>query len=237
MNPSLYSLSATMVNQINRVDVLSNNLANVNTTGFKEDRLIEGSFNYYLERANEQKFETTKYSTVINTVPKIDGSFVNETQGAIVESGNELDFALNSSDTFFKIKDKQGNVLLTRDGTFKNLGGFLVTSEGNRVLNNDNEPIAIAEGFEQAISLVKADYNDLYKIGSNNFNYNDKNKLTPVVNLENEIIQGAVEKSNINAVSTMVHLIDAQRRLEQAQKSILGLSEMSEKLLQKIDGR
>jgi len=49
VNPGIYSLSATMVNQLNRVDVLSNNLANVNTYGFKEDNLVEGSFNHYLE--------------------------------------------------------------------------------------------------------------------------------------------------------------------------------------------
>jgi flagellar basal-body rod protein FlgG len=237
MNPSLYSLSATMVNQLNRVDVLSNNLANVNTNGFKEDKLVEGSFNYYLQRAKEDEFETTKYSSVVNTVPKIDGSYVNMEAGTIVETGNQLDFALNSPDTFFKLKDAQGNILLTRDGSFKNQGGFLVTNQGYQVMNNDNEPIAIEEGFEQLLSIVKTEYKNLYKVGNNNYNYNDVNNLTTVNNLENEIIQGAVEKSNINAVTTMVRLIDAQRRLEQAQKGVTGMSEISEKLLQKIDGR
>ena len=237
MNPGLYTLSATMVNQLNRVDTLSNNLANANTTGFKEDNLAEGSFNHYLERAAQKGFETRQYSTIVNTVPKIDGSYTNASAGAIVETNNQLDFALNSPDTFFKIQDKQNNILFTRDGAFKNQDGFLVTSEGNRVLNNDNEPIGIEEGFEQLISIVKADFNDIYKVGSNNYNYNNRNNLTPVVNLENEILQGAIEKSNINTVSTMVQLIDAQRRLEQAQKAITGMSQISEKLLQKIDGR
>jgi flagellar basal-body rod protein FlgG len=50
-------------------------------------------------------------------------------------------------------------------------------------------------------------------------------------------VLGAIEKSNINAVTTMVALIDGQRRLEQAQKAITGISDLSDKLLTKIDGR
>lgn len=237
MNPGIYSLSATMVNQLNRVDVLSNNLANVNTYGFKEDNLVEGSFNHYLEKAQEKKLETTKYSEITNTVPKIDGSFVTQQQGTIVETNNKLDFALNDTNTFFKIKDQQGNILLTRDGSFKNINGLLGTSEGNLILNNENKPITIEEGFEQQISLVKADYNDIYKVGNNNYKYDDKQKIKPVTNLENQIVQGAVEKSNINAVTTMVQLIEAQRRLEQAQKAMTGIDEVNQKLLTKIDGK
>lgn len=237
MNPGIYSLSATMVNQLNRVDVLSNNLANVNTYGFKEDNLVEGSFNHYLEKAQEKKLETTKYSEITNTVPKIDGSFVTQQQGTVVETNNKLDFALNDTNTFFKIKDQQGNILLTRDGSFKNINGLLGTSEGNLILNNENDPITVEEGFEQQISLVKADYNDIYKVGNNNYKYDDKQKIKPVTNLENQIVQGAVEKSNINAVTTMVQLIEAQRRLEQAQKAMTGIDEVNQKLLTKIDGK
>jgi flagellar basal-body rod protein FlgG len=154
-----------------------------------------------------------------------------------VQTGNQLDFALNSPDTFFKIKDNNGNILLTRDGSFKNLNGFLATGNGESVLNNNNQAIAIEEGFEQNISIVQTDYNNIYKIGNNNYKFDNNQVVTPVINLENQIVQGALEKSNINSVSTMVGLIDAQRRLEQAQRAITGLSQMSEKLLQKIDGR
>ena len=237
MNPSLYSLSATMINQLNRVDTLSNNLANVNTTGFKEDNLVEGSFNHYLERAKEKKQETTTYSTIVNTVPKIDGSYVTQESGPIVQTGNDLDFALTGANTFFKIEDKAGNIFLTRDGSFKNLNGFLVTGNGEYVLNNNNQTIAVEEGFEQTISIYKADYKNIYKVGNNNYKFDDNQAVILVNNIDNDLVQGAIEKSNINSVTTMVELIAAQRRLEQAQKAITGLSEMSEKLLQKIDGR
>ena len=56
MNQGTYPLAASMINQINRIDMISNNLANSNTTGFKQEGTSEGSFNYYLQRAEQQGF-------------------------------------------------------------------------------------------------------------------------------------------------------------------------------------
>ncbi len=237
MNQGVYSLSAAMINQLNRVDVISNNLANLNTNGFKEDNLTEGSFNNYLERASKKDFPITKLDTITNTVPKIDGDYIKSEVGSIVETNNQLDFALRSNDTFFKVLDKNGEILLTRDGSFKNLNGLLSTFDGKKVLNNNNQPINVAEGFEAQISVISTTFSNLDKVGNNNFKINDISKTKPVIDNDQHILMGAVEKSNINAVSTMVALIDNQRRLEQAQKAITGIGEMSEKLLTKIEGR
>lgn len=237
MNQGIYSLSAAMINQLNRVDVISNNLANVNTNGFKEDNLVEGSFNYYLERLAKKDVAPTKLDTVNNTVPKIDGNFINGTIGSIVETNNPLDFALTTNDTFFKVRDKNGNTFLTRDGSFKNIGGTLSTFDGKAVLNNNNQPINIAEGFETQIAVVTTSYTNLNKVGNNSYSIADETKLKPIANNDQFMVLGAVEKSNINAVSAMVALIDSQRRLEQEQKAITGISELSDKLLTKIDGR
>ncbi len=54
MTQGLHPLAANMINQLNRVDVISNNLANANTVGFKQDSLVEGSFNNYLEKAERK---------------------------------------------------------------------------------------------------------------------------------------------------------------------------------------
>lgn len=237
MNQGVYSLSAAMINQLNRVDVISNNLANVNTNAFKEDNVVEGSFNHYLERLAEKDLTPTKLDTLNNIVPKIDGNFIKGEIGSIVETNNPLDFALKTNDTFFKVLNKNGDILLTRDGSFKNIGGVLSTFDGKKVLNNTNQPINVVDGFQTQVAVVSTSYDNLGKVGNNNYKISDTTKVKPIIDNDQFMVVGAIEKSNINAVTTMVALIDSQRRLEQAQKAITGIGELSEKLLSKIDGR
>jgi len=234
MNQGVYSLAATMVNQLNRVDVLSNNLANANTNGFKQDNLTQGSFNYYLEKSQNENKETTKLNVVNNTVPKIDGDYISSISGPLVTTANELDFSINQKDVFFKIEGLNKEVLLTKDGSFKNKEGFLVDSQGSFVLNNDNEKINITDGFESQISLVKTSFNNLDKVGNNNYKINNTKKSTDILDNDPYLLQGSIEKSNVNTITTMVSLIDSQRRLEQAQKASVGLDEINQKLIEKL---
>ncbi len=231
-----YPLVASMVNQINRIDVISNNLANVNTVGFKQEGTAEGSFNYYMYRAQRDGFDPTKINEIVNTIPKMDTNYIDQQMGPIVTTGNALDFSLSESDTFFKVQGDNGDILYTRDGSFKNLNGILVDSNGQAVLSNDNEPIALEEeNFQNLISVSRIDYNDLKKYKDNTYKLKEENAFVEVLeNNDRQLMQGSLEKSNVNSVSSMVGLIDAQRRLEQAQKAIQAQSEMNEKLIQKI---
>lgn len=232
-----YPLAASMINQINRIDVISNNLANVNTVGFKQEGTAEGSFNYYMQRAKMDGFNPTKLNEVVNTIPKMDTKYINEELGPIIPTGNALDFSLTQGDTFFKVRDENsGDIVYTRDGSFKNLNGMLVDSNGQAVLSNDNEPIAIEAGvnFEAQIGVVRVSYEDLEKYKDNNFRAKANANIEPIENNDGQFMQGSLEKSNVNSVSSMVALIDAHRRLEQAQKAIQAESEMNEKLIQKI---
>ncbi len=234
MNQGIYSLAATMVNQLNRVDVLSNNLANANTNAFKQNNLVQGSFNHYMTKNLQHNDLREKINEVTNTVPKIDGNFYSDIEGAVEVTGNKLDFSINARDVFFKVQNNNNDIVLTKDGAFKNINGFLVTSEGNNVLNNENEKIIVAEGFENQIALIKSSYNNLSKQGNNNYLINDNNNVQNVLINENYLIQGSVEKSNVNTITTMVALIDSQRRLEQAQKASTGIDEINQKLIDKI---
>ena len=137
MNQGTYPLAASMINQINRLDQISNNLANVNTSGFKQDGLTETTFNYYLQRAQTEDFTPTKISTITNNIPKIDAKYIDSEVGPITSTGNKLDFALEQPDTFFKLQDKNGDIVYTRDGAFKVLDGFLVDSNGNNILKSN----------------------------------------------------------------------------------------------------
>lgn len=234
MNQGTYPLAASMINQINRLDQISNNLANVNTNGFKQEGLTETTFNYYLERASNEGFTPTKINEVTNNIPKIDSKFINGELGPIAPTGNNLDFALTQPDTFFKLQDKNGDIVFTRDGSFKILDGFLVDSNGNNILNGDNEPIVAEGNFKEQIGIAQTPYTNLEKLGNNNYKLKNEDELLLFENSDGLIIQGSLEKSNVNSVTTMVQLIDAHRRFEQSQKAVSTIDEINGKLIEKI---
>ena len=229
-----YSLPASMINQLNRVDLISNNLANSNTNGFKQEGLSEGSFNNYLQKAQAQNFDPKNSSTVINTIPKIDIKYINGKQGPIKPTENEFDFALKHRDTFFKVLDENGEMKLTRDGAFNNINNFLVNGSGHKVLDANDEPIVAADGFEDFVGVVRADYTNLEKVGNNNYRIIDNEEVVHYEQNDEYIKQGAIERSNVNSVQTMVSLIDAHRRMAQAQKAITTIGELSTTAIEKL---
>lgn len=234
MNQGTYPLAAAMVNQLNRVDMISNNLANANTVGFKQEGMTEGSFNNYLNRAQQEGFTPTKINTITNTIPKLDGKYINEEIGPIVETGDALDFALKDSNSFFKVMNEGGQVEYTRDGSFKIMDNFLVDSKGRNILDNNNEPIVAEDDYINQISVVKIDFKDLEKVGYNNYKTKPGAQVEQLELNDGEMMQGALEKSNINTVSTMVALIDANRRFQQTQKGISAIDEMNTNVIDKI---
>jgi len=236
MTQGIHQLAANMVNQLNRVDVVSNNLANANTVGFKEDNLVEGSFNNYLEKAQEESKETLKLSEIMNTIPKIDGDFMNQDMGSVRKTGNKLDFALSQENAFFKVENQNGEVELTRDGRFKVIENRLVTQNGYNVLDNANNAIIVGndDAFTANISIVTTDFKNLDKIGNNNYKINDANSLTAIANNQGYVLQGAIEQSNVNSIKSMVSLIEAQRKFEQAQKAVTGINDIDKKVIDSI---
>jgi len=234
MNQGTYPLAASMINQFNRLDQISNNLANVNTNGFKQDGLTETTFNHYLQRAQNEGFTPSKINTVTNNIPKIDAKFIDGEVGPIATTGNKLDFALEQADTFFKLQDSNGDIVYTRDGAFKNSDGFLVDSNGNNILNTDNAPIEIDDDVRAQIGVTQIPFSNLEKVGNNSFKLIDENEIALFDNNDGLIIEGAIEKSNVNSVTAMVELIDAHRRFDQSQKAIKTIDEINGTVIEKI---
>ena len=235
MNQGTYPLAATMVNQLNRVDVLSNNLANANTNGFKQDNLSEGSFNHYLQKAQDKNQDINKLNQITNTIPKIDTKYVTQAQGSIVPTNNKLDFAIKDENVFFKVQNpKTKELLLTKDGSFNILNGQLVTKSGFNVLDMDNNPIIAEDDFAQQIAVVKTNFNNLDKQGSNNYSIKSINNVENLIGNEDTVLQASLEKSNVNSIVTMVGLIESQRRFEQAQKAMTAIDELNQKVIDKI---
>lgn len=235
MNSATYPLAAGMINQINRLDIISNNLANANTTGFKQVGLSEGSFNNYLQKAQENNSVINKESLVSNTIPKIDEQYISSAVGPIQTTGNALDFALQGQETFFKVQKEDGEIMFTRDGSFKTSNNnLLVDSNGNHVLNNDNEPITTEGNFISQIAVVKTNFQNLDKFGDNYYRDINENQIETLEDNDGFLIQGALEKSNVNTVSTMIGLIEANKSFAQYQKAISGIDEMNRKLIEKL---
>jgi flagellar basal-body rod protein FlgG len=190
--------------------------------------------NYYLQRVQEQNTTPTKINIVTNNIPKIDSKFIDSQMGPIVTTGNTLDFALSNPDTFFKIQNTNGDIVYTRDGAFKNLDNFLVDSNGNNVLNANNEPITIDEETAFQIGVTKIPYTNLEKVGDNTYKVINPNEIQVFENNDSLIVQGAIEKSNVNSVSAMVELIDAHRRFDQSERAVKSIDDLNASVIDKI---
>ena len=235
MTQGIHQLTASMVNQLNRVDVISNNLANANTVGFKEENLAEGTFNRYLKQQEKKDEVVLKESLMMDTIPKIDQKYTSETAGSIKQTGNNLDFALKSKDMFFKVKNEQGNIEYTRDGSFKVIDGNLVTQNNYAVLDTNNNVIDTNNpNFANQISIIQTDFKNLEKIGNNNYKSIDNDNILVISDAKEYMIQGALENSNVNTIRTMVGLIEAQRKFDQSQKAITGIDQINSKVIQSI---
>lgn len=153
MNYGLYlSASAVMVHS-HRQDVLSNNLANVNTPGFKPqfadvqqrpaERIEEGLFDPDISQAMLERLGGGVFAAAHT---------INFEPGSLIETGRPLDLALTEKDAFFAVQNTnprtgEAEVMLTRDGRFSiNNAGELVTQAGHRVLNAQDNPIRVPEG-------------------------------------------------------------------------------------------
>jgi len=139
----LYVATSGLVAQESRVNTISNNLANINTTGFKRDRPV---FSMYMpgdKRWPQSIIKSTVYNKSINSVVKLDDIYSDFSSGSLRETENKLDVALKNKDAFFAVETSFG-IRFTRDGHFSlNSDGELVTKDGFHVLSSDyqNDPV------------------------------------------------------------------------------------------------
>ncbi len=144
MQTGYYAAAAGMVTQFNRLDNIANNLANVNTLGFKEDNLVIGDFMRVfqekrdeLPNANQTKESAKFINRTMTRAPQIVDAYTNHSIGNLQRTSNSLDFALSKEGLFFAVKTPQG-IRLTRDGSFStNDEGKLVTKQGYEVLSEN----------------------------------------------------------------------------------------------------
>ena len=234
-----YDAAGGMVTQFNRLNVVSNNLANVNTPGFKQDNIIIGDYErIFNEKRDVLPIENNTQKAAqflnrnLNKVPIISSEYTNFSIGNLQRTSNPLDIALKQKDSFFVI-DSNGEKL-TRAGNFNlDNNGFLINKEGFKVLDVKNKPIQIplnakhitidknanvyVDGQKTATLKILSFTNlkTLKKIGDNMWQFNPNNAKTIT---KNTTLQGFLEKSNVNPIKEMTELISTNRLVEQYQK-------------------
>ena len=224
-NALLVGLSRQMVLE-RQLDVISNNIANVNTNGFKADRSL---FEEYLTSgAHEDNFKGKDRSV---SYVQDRGTFRDFSQGAVQQTGNPLDVAIQGAGML--VVQAPGGERYTRDGNLQiNSQGQLVTAGGNPVLGNsgpivfqptDHDIVISADGtitvqegaartdsirgklrlvsFTDAQKLVKQG-NDLYSAGQG---------VAAQPDTTSRVRQGFIEKSNVNSVHEMSRMIEINR--------------------------
>jgi flagellar basal-body rod protein FlgG len=235
-----YGATGAMVTQFNRLNVISNNLANVNTDGFKQDDIIIGSYERIfsekreiLPLENNTKQAAKFINRALNKVPQVVEEYTNFSIGNMLKTSNPLDVALKKQNSFFVIETNTGEKI-TRAGNF-NLDneGYLVTKEGYKVLDIKNKPIKIPPNVsnitidknanifvnnEQLATLKIVsidDLNTIKKVGNKMWDFVPGSEK---IDTTNTTIQGFLEKSNVNVVKEMTELIETNRLVEQYQK-------------------
>jgi len=150
MQNGYYATTGAMVTQFNRLDVISNNLANINTTAFKRDDVVVGDFKRIYQDYQEElpvKNNTKEAAKFLNAsvarIPQVNEQYIEFNQGGLKQTGNEFDLALKRKDVFFMVETPTG-FALTKDGSFMlNDKGVLSTKDGYPVLSNTKRPIKL----------------------------------------------------------------------------------------------
>ena len=269
MQTGYYSSAAGMVTQFNRLDTIANNLANVNTAGFKEENLIVGDFMRLYKEARDElpnQNQTKEGAEFINRTmtraPQIVDAYTDFSLGTMQKTSNNMDFALSKEGLFFAVKTPQG-VRLTRDGSFAvSDEGKLITKQGYEVLADDYYQTGNTISINEQDSVIEVDKNGqlytnlpnsskltansklfiaqpdnaalLKKEGDNLYAYADESEFK-VVQQSGAVIQGFVEKSNVNAVSMMTQLIETNRLVGMYQKAMdTQMNDMNRDAIEKL---
>lgn len=250
MRSSIFSALFGAMSNEHRIDISANNLANVNTTGFKRDNCaFQDTFqrfahDYVVDAKPFIRDKNMLPEPKIMARPRLSDEVIDMGQGAFQKTGNPLDLAVRG-DGFFKVQ-KDGGEFLTRNGVFTlSPEGILITEQGYPVMANggqvaipprsdvtiDAEGVIRADGAEIAqLDFVQpANTKELKKNGENLFVLEGEE-----VPAEGEIVQGYIEKSNVEVVNEMVAMIECQRSFEMYQKMISTTDQLDQKLIQTV---
>ena len=239
LTQAMYAATIGATNNQLRMDALANNLANISTPGFKQDRLV---FRVPVEAEKAGDSHTGYLQGPSSPMPS--GARTDFSQGGLSKTDNALDLALNGTG-FFCIKTpggthytRNGSFSINADGVLATKGGLPVLGKGGEIKINgsdvhvDERGTVSVDGTEVgALKLVTVSQPDsLKKMGNALFAGGSDEKEADGV----KIRQGYIETSNVNAVRMMTEMIDLSRGYESYQKMIQSLDDAAKKSISDV---
>ena len=259
MNRSLYIAATGMNAQQSQMDTISNNLANVSTTGFKGSRAVFQDLVYQTLRqpgANSTQQTELPSGLQVGTGVQQVATERLYTQGNLQQTGNSKDIAINGNG-FFQVQMPDGSTAYTRDGSFQtNAQGQLVTSSGYPIMPQITIPqnaTSFTVGSDGTVSITVPNSTNNQTIGTvqlatfvNPAGLESKgenllaettssgapNVSTPDMNGAGTLQQGYIEASNVNVVQELVNMIETQRAYEINSKAVQTSDQMLQTLSQ-----
>ncbi|MEI7537337.1 MAG: flagellar basal-body rod protein FlgG [Comamonadaceae bacterium] len=252
MDASMWVAKTGLDAQQTRMNVISNNLANVNTTGFKRDRAVFEDLLYQNVRQSGGQTDATSQAPtglMLGTGVRVVATEKMHAQGNMVNSQNPLDVAI-AGEGFFQIAQADGTIGYTRDGNFKlSSSGQLVTSNGALLQPAITVPttassitigrdgtvsIELAAGGQQVLGQLQiarfVNPSGLQSLGQNLMKETPSSGtpqvLKPGQTGAGTLMQGTLEASNVNVVEEMVNMIETQRAYEINSKAISAVDGM-----------
>jgi flagellar basal-body rod protein FlgG len=233
----MYAAVSGSLASMRRMDVISNNLANVNTPGYKKDKM---SFEGLLAGAANPPL--VPQGMTADPILQKENIYIDYSSGPTTQSGNPLDLALDG-DGFFAVTTPDGTAY-TRQGNFRSSSdGTLVTADGFPVQGSGGSPIrvqgsrveidtkgSVKVDGAQVGAIAVMDFDKPYKmskIGSALFVPTDPQAIPQVAKAE--VQQGHIEGSNVESISEMVQLIETNRYFEACSKVIKGYDDIATK--------
>lgn len=257
MNLSLYSAATGMEAQQLNLNTISNNIANVNTTGFKKSKVEFQDLLYQNVSSGGQNASGNVMPTSVSVGNGVKVSSTSKvfTQGQLTQTSEENDIAIEG-EGFLQVDHPNGNPVYTRDGALKiSSTGEIVTSDGMPVTGLGTVPTeavgiyissdgqitySLSDGTTQVgtqIQLARfANPGGLKALGGNLFQETEASGTAEIGNPDEngfgKIRQGYLEMSNVNVVQEMVNMIVSQRAYEINSKAIQTSDEMLSKINQ-----
>ncbi|UCF86176.1 MAG: flagellar basal-body rod protein FlgF [Desulfobacteraceae bacterium] len=258
MSEAIYTATSGALAYQMRLEVLSNNLSNINTVGFKQDRTV---FRTYLPGSQKPITETLQTPPTSeapgtlapcqtsNSLVAFEGTRTDFSPGQLRHTGNALDLAIDGNG-FFCIQTQEG-VQYTRKGNFTiNREGILITPEGFPVLGEGGEIKIDGQDYlvdEEGNISVDGIQIDTFKI----VNFTDPQNVKKVGNTlfapagssfteekaeQFKVSQGFIELSNVDAIKVMTEMIEVLRGFESYKKVIQSIDEVTSKAIDKVGG-